>query len=216
MAEDEVPKRRRARRPRPEGAKTGAERQREWRQRQKQGYLRAVNGTPEGWVPEFEGQRPPFGPGNKLAVTHGADSAQITDPMAARLASEIVVVPGLEYLAEPRYALAVDQWAHARTRTLLLRAYCAGKSIDDARAELTVFEETTEGLPSSGLMRRYSQVRRLESAWRELERAERHEMACADRIGLSPLARQKLGKLAQSASADIALIWAAEDDKETG
>ena len=83
---------------------------------------------------------------------------------------------------------------------LLLRAYCAGKSIDDARAELTVFEETTEGLPSSGLMRRYSQVRRLESAWRELERAERHEMACADRIGLSPLARQKLGKLAQSAS----------------
>ena len=55
-------------------------------------------------------------------------------------------------------------------------------------AELTVFEETTEGLPPSGLSAGIAgEAGGVGVA--ELERAERHEMACADRIGLSPLAR---------------------------
>jgi hypothetical protein len=33
--------------------------------------------APAGWVPEFEGQRPPFAPGNKLAVRHGAHSEPV-------------------------------------------------------------------------------------------------------------------------------------------
>jgi hypothetical protein len=193
---------------------TPAEHSRRYRQKQKMKHLMEVNGTPEDWVPEFEGQRPPFGPGNLLHVTHGAGSARIVDPIAERLAGEIVLVPGLEFLREPRNALAVDAWAHARARVLLLRAYCDGKSIEDCRAEITLFEETTEGLPSSGMVRRYSQLRHTEAAWRELQSAEKHEMACADRIGLSPLSRQKLGKQAQAANADLALMWAAMDDAE--
>jgi hypothetical protein len=214
--EPEGVKPRRARRPRSGGAMTPAEKQRRYRRKLKMKYLMEVNATPEGWVPEYEGQRPPFGPGNQVGVRHGSRSPQVVDPMAADLAEQIVLVPGLEYLREPRNALAVDSWAHARARVLLLRAYCAGKSIEDCRAEMTLFEETAEGLPSSGMVRRYSQLRHTEAAWRELERAEKHEMGCADRIGLSPLSRMKLGKMAQAANADLALVWSAEDDKELG
>lgn len=206
---------RRTRRPTAEGAKTEAQRSREYRQRKKQRHLMEVNGTPEGWVPEFPGQRPPFGPGNRLHMSHGANVFEVRNPVAQQLKGWVCSLPGNEYLREERNAVALDDWAHAQARVLLMRSWADGCDVEAALAEVTEIEETVER-PSPGVERRYTRAKSVVGTWKALESAERHARACADRLGLSPLARVKLGKQAQSASADLALIWAAEDEKETG
>ena len=200
--------------PSKEGALTSTQRSRLHRQRKKQDALRVVNGTAEGWEPEFPGQRPPFGPGNKLGVKHGAGVAEIRYPVAEKLAVWVVSLPGNEYLREERNAVALEDWAHAQARVLLMRAYADGQTVAEALAEVTDIEETQEGLPSSGVIRRYTRAKSVVGTWKALQVAESHARACADRLGLSPLARQKLGKQARAQSADLALIWAAEDDGE--
>jgi hypothetical protein len=42
-----------------------------------------------GWVPEFEGQRPPFEPGNTAAVKHGARSSRKVEDVARRVSEEL-------------------------------------------------------------------------------------------------------------------------------
>lgn len=47
----------------------------------------------DGWTPEFDGQRPPFEPGNEAAVTHGATSERHVGVLAARIAAELLTDP---------------------------------------------------------------------------------------------------------------------------
>jgi hypothetical protein len=51
--------------------------------------------TGEEWQPEFEGQRPPFQPGNTLAVTHGAFSKRIIEPLAQAHYDQLMGDPNL-------------------------------------------------------------------------------------------------------------------------
>ena len=39
-----------------------------------------MSATADDWTPEFDGQRPPFAPGNEAAVMHGARSASVRGP----------------------------------------------------------------------------------------------------------------------------------------
>ena len=201
-------------RPRGDGALTDAQRARAYRRRKKEQALRLINGTPEEWVAEYPGQRPPFGPGNRLSFKHGATMPEVVDPLAMQLIDQVLEVPGNEYLREPRNAIAVDNWAHARARVLLMRRYLATQDIETALSEVTEIVETEER-PSPGELRRQSRMRSTVSTWKAMESAERQESHLAVQLGLTPLARVKLGKAAQSPSADLALIWAREDEQDT-
>lgn len=53
-----------------------------------------------GWVPAFTGQRPPLAPNNTLAVTHGARSPRVVEPIAQALKAE--VVEAAPYPGNPR------------------------------------------------------------------------------------------------------------------
>lgn len=74
---------------------------------------------PEGWVPEFKGQRPPFTPGNQVAVgnrgpmKHGAYSARFTEPIAKQVVKDLLAEPDLDWLHTPRFGDLL--WAYART-----------------------------------------------------------------------------------------------------
>lgn len=202
--------------PSKQGALTDAQRAKAYRQRQKQKAQMELLSTPEGWEPAFPGQRPPFGPGNRAGMKHGANVPEIRNPVAEQLMEWVSSLPGNEYLREPRNGPALHDWGQSQARVLLMQAYADGQTVAEALAEVTEIEETTEGLPSSGVVRRYTRAKTVVGTWKALLEAERHARQAADRIGLSPLARQKLGKQAQAKSADLALVWAAEDDKETG
>jgi hypothetical protein len=88
------------------------------------------DGTP--WTPDFERQRPPFQPGNQLAVTHGAYSVKRTDPIARRLLEEIASDPTTSYLASPKYHAQLWQWAVAQARVEVLTDYVDGMDLQDA------------------------------------------------------------------------------------
>jgi len=143
------------------------------------GHLEA----PEGWVPEFPGQRPPFAPGNQLAVTHGAFSAARTDPIAQRFVQEVVTDPNTAYLAAPRFATALWGWAVTAARVELLSAWVDGMDI-------TVATNSARGQTSPlELLRKWMATLQTQSA----------------RMGLDPLSAARLGKdVAQGRQADAA------------
>lgn len=45
------------------------------------------------WVPAFDGQRPPFKPGNELRKTHGAYAMQISEPVEEKVAAIRTMCP---------------------------------------------------------------------------------------------------------------------------
>jgi hypothetical protein len=155
-----------------------------------------------GWVPEFEGQRPPFQPGNtvgrqveagnELAAKHGAYSPRRVDPLARDLVDLMLDDPALGYLKAPAYRPELWAWARAEARVQLLEEYLGGRVSDD------------EAVPDPG-------DERVRSAELALHRAEARAASGRNRLGLNPLARAKLGKdvaQGQAANADVARIMA--------
>lgn len=139
--------------------------------------------TPEGWVPDFPGQRPPFQPGNQLALKHGAFSAARTDPIAQRFIQEVLDDPNTSYLASPRFQSQLWTWGIAAARVELLSAW-----IDDMSLETATFSGKGQVSPLE-LLRKWITTAQTLSA----------------RLGLDPLSAARLGKdIAQGRQADAA------------
>jgi hypothetical protein len=144
--------------------------------------------APEGWVPEFDGQRPPFQSGNTLAVTHGARSPRVIEPMAAELRDRALAAA--PYLGDARWAGELEAWSRAEARVQVLLAYedrVGGPLADD-------------GTPRSHLG--------------ELHRAETRAQSARDRLGLNPAAAARLASYLASAERSVSLArLMAEDDE---
>jgi len=119
------------------------------------------------WVPAFPGQRPPFAPGNRLSLTHGAHSRPLVEPRAKAL------VETIEAAAPPWLqdcdAAAVRGWATAEARCELLRDWLAARDPLNGKGE---------PWPAST----------------ELLRWERLAAQHRQRLGLDPLSRGQLGR----------------------
>lgn len=70
--------------------------------------------TPPAW------QRPPFEPGNQLAVTHGAYSPAKVDPIAEANVERVLQDPDLNYLHQARFRHSLWAWARAEAQVELL------------------------------------------------------------------------------------------------
>jgi hypothetical protein len=137
------------------------------------------------WTPEFEGQRPPFQPGNQLAVTHGAFSARRTDPIARRLIEEVTTDPSTSYLASPKYHAMLWQWAQAAAKVEVLSEWVDTMAIQQAA-------DSDRGKTSAlELLRKWMST----------------SMTLADKLGFTPAAAARLGKdVAQGRQADAATL----------
>lgn len=139
--------------------------------------------APEGWVPEFPGQRPPFAPGNDLAVTHGASSPARVDPLAQQYLDEILNDPSTQYLTAPRFQAALWHWAQAQARVQLLTDY-----VDSMTMTAAASSDRGQTSPLE-LLRKWMATAQ---TW-------------AARLGLDPLSAARLGKdVAQGRQADAA------------
>jgi hypothetical protein len=141
--------------------------------------------APVGWVPEFPGQRPPFAPGNSLAVTHGASSPARVDPIAQRYVDELLTDEGTRYLQAPRFQSALWHWAQAQAKVQLLTEWVDGMTLqqaaDSARGQTSPLELLRKWMATS-------------QTW-------------AARLGLDPLSAARLGKdVAQGRQADAAAV----------
>lgn len=83
------------------------------------------------WVPEFEGQRPPFAEGNEAAVKHGARSSRRVDPLAERRLAELLDDESTpEYLVgDQSYRPALVALARAEAVVELLAAHVADQGL---------------------------------------------------------------------------------------
>ncbi|MBK7610840.1 MAG: hypothetical protein IPJ15_05960 [Actinomycetales bacterium] len=150
-----------------------------------------LDGSSADWTPAFPGQRPPFEPGNTVALQHGAFSPRFVDPLAADLVGMVLEDPQVGYLTAPAYRPALWAWARAEAQAQLLVEYLARAG-----------QESGDGVGDLDLDR-------VRTAYLLLHRAESRADRSRARLGLDPLSRARLGKdVAQAKAADAAAIMA--------
>lgn len=95
--------------------------------------------APEGWVPAFPGQRPPFQPGHTLTLHHGAYSDRLLVPLADAILRQ--AVEDTPWLQESRYGPTVRAWARAEAQAALLTEYLEMEGLHDGDGRLRPAEQ---------------------------------------------------------------------------
>lgn len=149
------------------------------------------------WVPEFEGQRPPFEPGNELATTvHGAYSPRKVDPLAQELVDQVISSPATQYLQAPQWRPALWAWAKAEAQVQLLDEYLAEKG-----------EASGDGVGDLA-------DERVRAAYLLRHRASNLAQSGRTRLGLDPLSAARLGRDKTAAALDAAQLMAQLEKQE--
>lgn len=130
---------------------------------------------------------PPFAAGHTLTLRHGAFSPRSVEPLAAELIEGTIAEGG--YLAEPDYRPAVEAWARAEARCILLDAWLQEHGLLDAKG-------------------------RPHPAAEYAGRLERLAAEHRSRLGLDPRSRAALGKDVSSTGVDLARLMAAHADRD--
>lgn len=155
--------------------------------------------SPTPWVPAFEGQRPPFAPGNEwaaqpgntIALRHGAYSPRRVDPLAAEIAERLLADESAPWLAQVSNRLAVWALARAEARVQLLDEWVGGMDIVDA-------SKSDRGQTSP------------------LELLRRFEATAASmraNLGLDPIHRARLGRDTAATQVDLSTLLARETER---
>ena len=153
-------------------------------------------------------------PGNKLALTHGARDPERVAALAQQIMRALLDDPGTEdYLRKPMMRHEVIAWAHAEAQVHLMRAWLDSEGISSAMTELTTTTETETG-DGEGTVRRQSASRKVSSLMSELHKAEVRAANRRIQLGMTPLARGRLGKDLASTQFDLARFFAEIDAKE--
>ena len=151
------------------------------------------------YAPVFVAQRPPFEPGNQVAVgktnalEHAAYSPRHVDPLAQEIRDAVLTDPEIAYLKAPRWAPAVWAWAQAEAQHQLLTEYIAKRG-----------EESADGVGDLDQPR-------VMSAYLLQHRARAHADRLRSQLGLTPTSWAKLvknGQVARAAAAGTAAIMA--------
>lgn len=151
------------------------------------------------WTPQNDRQHPPFEPGNRVALRHGAKSPRVLEPAARSIVDELLEQPGLSYLRDPAYTVAVEHYGKAVARVELLERWLSerfGRWLADP-----------DSIPSQDR-------RRLMALEAMRDRAEGKVQYWSSRLGLDPLSRSKLGRNVAATQHDLAQAWAAEAARE--
>lgn len=133
-------------------------------------------------------QRPPFEPGNMMALKSGWRSPRLVTPIAEELIAAVLEDPHTGYLREPRFRMGVIAWAQVEARLALYERY-----VD----ELTMEQRLDSG---QGRTSPEEQLRKLDA----------NALTHRGRLGLDPLSAARLGKDIASTRVDLASLLADE------
>lgn len=145
------------------------------------------------WVPEFPGQRPPFGPDNASAMVTGYTSERKVGPLADRIARELLEDPATPpHVREPLFAASVQAWARAEAAVRLIWEWLAERDLMTALTELTTSNEIEDREGSS--VRRKATTRHVGSVLEALRKYETLAMNLRSKLGLDPAAAARVGR----------------------
>lgn len=175
--------------------------------------MTAAPGT-AGPAPAFEGQRPPFEPGNDAALVHGARSERYVGPLAARIAQELLEdANSPDHLREPLFAASVQAWARAEAMVTLLWRSLDGQDIEAGLAAVSTTDETETTV--KGTTTRKGTIRSLPSVIDQLRRWETTAAGLRSKLGLDPASAARVGRdLALTRHMNAAPLAAALDEIE--
>lgn len=140
-------------------------------------------------------QRPPFQPGNEMAVKSGAYSPRRVDPLAAELVAGVLAAAAdpsttTGYLLEASFRPALWSWARAEARIQLVTEWLADVGGDIA--------PNGEVRPSAEYLRRW----------------EAQALKHREQLGLTPLSRARMGRDVAAGSVDMARIMSELEAEE--
>jgi hypothetical protein len=188
-----------------------AERARAYRKRLKAKRILGIVGGEETAVIEAR----KLVPGNKLSLTHGASDPERVAPLAEQFMTMLLEDPDTDdYLRKPVMRHEVLAWAWAEAQVTLMRAWLDSDGITSAMTELTTTDET-EADSGGGTVRRQSASRKVSSLMSVLHQAEVRAANRRKELGLTPLARARLGKDIASSQFDLARYFAELDAAES-
>lgn len=155
-----------------------------------------------------------FEPGHTISVQHGAYSPKVVDPVAAEIEREARARPSWPaYLDGGDYDFEIGAWANAEAVCTILRNYLA--KLGATEYWLTEREDTDvdEDQVTDTHRRRRSGTKRIQSALEMLRRWEATAANSRKELGLTPLARARLGRDVTQATSnmDLAKYWQTED-----
>jgi hypothetical protein len=168
-------------------------------------------------------QRPPFEPGNTLAMTHGADSKR-ADVVAEHFYTRLMAAESTpQWLQDPSYEDAIRAYCRTLALIKLLWDWCAAQDIETAMTDLTTEDETEvrtygsdresgEQDGKKGSKRktaRRTTSRHVGSVLSRLDRLETRAMHLRSSLGLDPRSRAQIGRDVTAARFDLAQAIAA-------
>lgn len=158
---------------------------------------------------------PPFEPGHELSTVTGAHSERRVGPLAEAIAAALLEADTTPaYVRDPSYAAAVRAYSRSEAVVSLLWDYLAGQDIEAALTDVTRSEESEER--SKGRTARRGVSRRVASVLDQLHRAETRANTMRRELGLTPMARFRMGRDVTAAQFDLARAIAELDDREDG
>jgi hypothetical protein len=84
------------------------------------------------WEPEFEGQRPPYAPGNTSAMVHGARSERTIRPLAEQLMQAILEdAEQPDHLRSPMFRFTLSECCRAQAVAEILFDYIDSLGVED-------------------------------------------------------------------------------------
>lgn len=117
--------------------------------------------------------RPPFEPGNVVALKHGARSPRLIEPEAAALVDAVLADPDLAYLRAQKWRPTLENWARAQ------------RAADRFGAYLEAMPVEKQAMPPRGGAK--SPI----DQWLGMVRAA---TGLADRLGLTPTSAARLSR----------------------
>lgn len=164
--------------------------------------------TPPEDLPDwYRPLRPPFEPGNKMALTHGARSPREVAPLALEILAEAKNRPEWpRYLDDASYTEEIWAWAWAEATCEKLRMFLSNMDVADMLSELGEETETVK-MVSQSKQRRRTTSRKQKSALDLLVRWESIASTHRDKLGLTPLSRTKIDRDKAATQLDLATLW---------
>lgn len=163
--------------------------------------------------------RPPFEPGNELAVSHGAYSSKKLAPLAAEIEAQARSMPDWppHLVGSTRYDPEVQAWAWAEATCVRLRDYLAEQDPLEWLSE-TIDTDEQETQVSQSSKRRVSHTRRTTAALEMLRRWETTAGNRREKLGLTPVTAARLARdlmaARHSAGPSLSDLWNQDDEIE--
>jgi hypothetical protein len=154
-------------------------------------------------------------PGTRKTVVDSVlGSPAVWDPASLEIAKATLEFH--EHLRDRRWESQVMSFAHLEARLREHRRQLALMDPVKARTEVLLYEETTEGMPSSGRTRRYSEAQKILAMEQEYRDLERLAMTMRRELGITPASWARMrAEMERKKEFDFAL-FVVEDQADAG